>query len=59
MTDTQSSLVAAEELLRDVKTFFGHGELFRACDLAADALELFPSDVALAHWGVLSLVRPC
>ena len=37
MTDTQSSPVTAEELLRDVKTFFNHGEFFRAYDLAADA----------------------
>jgi class 3 adenylate cyclase len=57
MTDTQSPPVTAEELLRDVKTFFGHGEFFRAYDLAADALELFPSDVGLAHRGVLSLAN--
>ena len=37
MTDTQSSPVTAEELLRDVKTFSNHGEFFRAYDLAADA----------------------
>jgi hypothetical protein len=57
MTDTQSSPVTAEELLRDVKTFFNHGEFFRAYDLAADALELFPGNVGLAHRGVLSLAN--
>ena len=57
MTGTQSSPVTAEELLRDVKTFFDHGEFFRAYDLAADALELFPGDVCLAHRGVLSLAN--
>jgi class 3 adenylate cyclase len=57
MTDTQSSPVTAEELLRDVKTFFNHGEFFRAYDVAADALELFPGNVGLAHRGVLSLAN--
>ena len=57
MTDTQSSPVTAEELLGDVKTFFDHGEFFRAYDLAAEALELFPGDVWLAHRGVLSLAN--
>ncbi|MDT5172398.1 MAG: hypothetical protein QOD02_5779, partial [Mycobacterium sp.] len=42
MTDTQSAPVTAEGLLKDVKTFFDHGEFFRAYDLADDALELFP-----------------
>lgn len=57
MTDTQNPAVTAEELLRDVKTFFDHGEFFRAYDLAADALQLFPGDVWLAHRGVLSLAN--
>src|ERR1700744_4925876 len=57
MTDTQSSPVTAEELLKDVKTFFNHGEFFRAYDLAADGLELFPGNVALAHRAVLSLAN--
>ncbi|MDT5048623.1 MAG: hypothetical protein QOG75_4516, partial [Mycobacterium sp.] len=35
MTDTQSPPVTAEGLLTDVKTFFDHGEFFRAYDLAA------------------------
>src|SRR6478672_4925125 len=57
MTDTQSPAVTAEGLLKDVKTFFDHGEFFRAYDLAADALELFPGDVGLAHRAVLSLAN--
>jgi class 3 adenylate cyclase len=57
MTDTQSPPVTAEDLLKDVKTFFNHGEFFRAYDLAADALELFPGNVGLAHRGVLSLAN--
>jgi class 3 adenylate cyclase len=57
MTDTQSPLVTAEDLLKDVKAFFNHGEFFRAYDLAADALELFPGNVGLAHRGVLSLAN--
>lgn len=57
MTDTQSPPVTAEGLLTDVKTFFDHGEFFRAYDLAADALELFPNNVALAHRAVLSLAN--
>ena len=57
MTDTQSPPVTAEGLLKDVKTFFDHGEFFRAYDLAAEALELFPGDVALAHRAVLSLAN--
>jgi class 3 adenylate cyclase len=57
MTDTQSPPVTAEGLLTDVKTFFDHGEFFRAYDLAADALELFPGNVALAHRAVLSLAN--
>jgi class 3 adenylate cyclase len=57
MTDTQSSPVTAEGLLKDVKTFFDHGEFFRAYDLAAEALELFPGNVGLAHRAVLSLAN--
>jgi Adenylate and Guanylate cyclase catalytic domain len=57
MTDTHSPPVTAEGLLKDVKTFFDHGEFFRAYDLAADALELFPANVALAHRAVLSLAN--
>ena len=57
MTDTQSPPVTAEELLKDVKTFFDHGEFFRAYDLAAEALGLFPGNVALAHRAVLSLAN--
>jgi histidine ammonia-lyase len=48
---------AADGVLKDVKTFFEHGEFFRAYDLAAEALELFPGDVWLAHRGVLSLAN--
>jgi histidine ammonia-lyase len=48
---------AADGVLKDVKTFFDHGEFFRAYDLAAEALELFPGDVWLAHRGVLSLAN--
>ena len=40
MTGTQSPLVTAEGLLKDVMAFFDHGEFFRAYDLAAEALEL-------------------
>ncbi|MBV8181222.1 MAG: adenylate/guanylate cyclase domain-containing protein [Mycobacterium sp.] len=57
MTDTQSPPVTAEELLKDVKTFFDHGEFFRAYDLAAEGLDLFPGNVALAHRAVLSLAN--
>lgn len=57
MTDTQISPVTAEALLKDVKTFFDHGEFFRAYDLAAEALELFPGSVGLAHRAVLSLAN--
>jgi histidine ammonia-lyase len=48
---------AADGALKDAKTFFDHGEFFRAYDLAADALELFPGDVWLAHRAVLSLAN--
>lgn len=57
MTDTQSPPDTAEGLLKDVNTFFDHGEFFRAYDLAAEALEQFPGDVALAHRAVLSLAN--
>jgi len=48
---------AADGVLKDVKVFFDHGEFFRAYDLAAEALELFPGDVWLAHRAVLSLAN--
>ncbi len=57
MTDTQIPPVTADGLLKDVKAFFDYGEFFRAYDLAADALELFPGDVLLAHRAVLSLAN--
>jgi hypothetical protein len=57
MTGAQAPPITAEGLLKDVKTFFDHGEFFRAYDLATDALELFPGDVALAHRAVLSLAN--
>jgi class 3 adenylate cyclase len=57
MTDTQSSPVAAERRLMEVKAFFNQGEFFRAYDLAAETLELFPGNVALAHRAVLSLAN--
>ena len=49
--------VTAEALLEDVKTFFDHGEFFRAYDLATEALERFPGDAVLAHRAVLSLAN--
>ena len=55
MTHTQSPPVTAEGLLKDVKVFFDHGEFFRAHDLAAEGLQQFPGNVALAHRAVLSL----
>jgi class 3 adenylate cyclase len=57
MTEKHSTPVTADGLLKDVKTFFDHGEFFRAYDLAADALELFPGNVGLAHRAVLSLAN--
>ncbi|MFZ0905365.1 MAG: adenylate/guanylate cyclase domain-containing protein [Mycobacterium sp.] len=57
MTDPQSPAVTAEGLLKDVKTFFDHGEFFRAYDMAAEALDLFPGNVGLAHRAVLSLAN--
>src|ERR1700739_2023617 len=57
MTDTQSSPVTAERRLIEVKAFFNQGEFFRAYDLAAETLELFPGNVALAHRAVLSLAN--
>ncbi|MGO9349801.1 MAG: adenylate/guanylate cyclase domain-containing protein [Mycobacterium sp.] len=57
MTDTQSPPVTAESRLNEVKTFFNQGEFFRAYDLAAETLELFPGNGALAHRAVLSLAN--
>jgi Adenylate and Guanylate cyclase catalytic domain len=57
MTDMQGASATADGMLEDVNAFFDHGEFFRAYDLAADALELFPGDVALAHRAVLSLAN--
>jgi class 3 adenylate cyclase len=57
MTDMQSPPVTVEGRLKDVKTFFDHGEFFRAYDLAAEGLELFPGNVAFAHRAVLSLAN--
>jgi class 3 adenylate cyclase len=57
MTHTQSPPVTAEGLLKDVKVFFDHGEFFRAHDLAAEGLQQFPGNVALAHRAVLSLAN--
>jgi Adenylate and Guanylate cyclase catalytic domain len=57
MTDTQSPPVTADGLLGNVMTYFNHGEFFRAYDLAAEALELFPGNIALAHRAVLSLAN--
>jgi class 3 adenylate cyclase len=57
MTDTQTRPVTAEGRLKEVMTFFNQGEFFRAYDLAAETLELFPGNVALAHRAVLSLAN--
>jgi class 3 adenylate cyclase len=57
MTPTQSPPVTAEGRLNEVKTLFNQGELFRAYDLAAETLELFPGNAALAHRAVLSLAN--
>src|SRR5215472_15781740 len=57
MTDAQSPPVTAEGRLKEVMTFFNQGEFFRAYDLTAETLELFPGNVALAHRGVLSLAN--
>jgi class 3 adenylate cyclase/tetratricopeptide (TPR) repeat protein len=57
MTDAQSPPVTAEARLQEVKSFFSQGEFFRAYDLAAEALELFPGDAGLAHRAVLSLAN--
>jgi class 3 adenylate cyclase/tetratricopeptide (TPR) repeat protein len=57
MTDTQIPPVTAGALLNDVEAYFDHGEFFRAYDLAAEALEMFPGDVVLAHRAVLSLAN--
>lgn len=57
MTDTATPSVTAEGRLEEVMTFFNQGEFFRAYDLAAESLELFPGNVALAHRAVLSLAN--
>jgi class 3 adenylate cyclase len=57
MTHTPSPPFKADGLVKDAKTFFDHGEFFRAYDLAAEALELFPGNVGLAHRAVLSLAN--
>jgi hypothetical protein len=57
MTDTQSPSATAGQWLHEVKAFFNQGEFFRAYDVAIEALELFPGDVALAHRAVLSLAN--
>jgi hypothetical protein len=57
MTDTQSPSATAGQWLHEVKAFFNQGEFFRAYDVAVEALELFPGDVALAHRAVLSLAN--
>jgi hypothetical protein len=57
MTEAQSAPVTAEGRLEEVMTFFNQGEFFRAYDLAAEALELFPGNVGLAHRAVLSLAN--
>jgi len=57
MTDTYSTDVTAEARLKDVKAFFNNGEFFRAYDLATEALDQFPGNVALAHRAVLSLAN--
>ncbi|MFZ0227798.1 hypothetical protein [Mycobacterium sp.] len=57
MTEAQSAPVTAEGRLEEVKAFFNQGEFFRAYDLAAEALELFPGNAGLAHRAVLSLAN--
>ncbi len=57
MSDTQTHHVTAAGRLEEVMTFFNQGEFFRAYDLAAETLELFPGDVLLAHRAVLSLAN--
>src|SRR3984885_4627279 len=57
MTGTQSPPVTAEGLLKDVMAFFNNGEFFRAYDLATEALDQFPGNVAFAHRAVLSLAN--
>jgi hypothetical protein len=44
-----------EEWLAEVRRFEREGELFRAFDLARQALEQFPDDLALMHRAVLCL----
>jgi class 3 adenylate cyclase len=55
LTDPNST--TADARLKEVRTYFNHGEFFRAYDLAAEALEQFPGNVALAHRAVLSLAN--
>ena len=57
MTEAQSAPATAEGRLEEVKAFFNQGEFFRAYDLAAEALELFPGNAGLAHRAVLSLAN--
>jgi class 3 adenylate cyclase len=57
MTDTPTHPATVEGRLEEVTTFFNQGEFFRAYDLAAETLELFPGDVLLAHRAVLSLAN--
>src|SRR6201999_3715012 len=57
MTDTLSTEATPEAWLKDVRTYFNNGEFFRAYDLAAEGLELFPGNVAFAHRAVLSLAN--
>src|ERR1700761_7938400 len=57
MTDTHSTDATAEARLKDIKTYFNNGEFFRAHDLAVEALDLFPGNVAFAHRAVLSLAN--
>jgi class 3 adenylate cyclase len=54
---TDPSSTTAEARLKEVRTYFNHGEFFRAYDLAAEALEQFPGNVPLAHRAVLSLAN--
>lgn len=46
---------SAGQWLAEIERFEGEGELFRAHDLAMQALEAFPADPALKHRGVLCL----
>jgi class 3 adenylate cyclase len=57
MTDASCPPATAAEWLHEAQAFFNQGEFFRAYDVAAEALELFPGDVGLAHRAVLSLAN--